>query len=131
MAKISVQFPIETRFLKEAASAFYDLQNQCVGIKQRRMDVPEEFERHFAAAAYAVATLQSIGLEELRGLEGKGIVHRSTITGGSLSAATVSLEGYLNHGENSFDSDVYEQLSRSCRSAFNILDCKKRSILVL
>ena len=112
---------LDTHHLEEAAQAFVKLQRRADRLGGN-LDFPDDLRKHLSSANFAVATLYSLGKDRLRELESSGNIHRSTVDGGSLSTAMFFLSKYMNSIENNFSRDVYEQLSRTCRSARDLYD---------
>ncbi len=76
---------------------------------------------HFLTAGYANALLYSLGRDRLLQFERQGVIHNSTLSGGSLMASMSAVNAYLLRGQRLFERDKYEQLSRSCHSARDFL----------
>lgn len=105
----------KTRFI-EAVQAFGHLE-RLAGQGNSTVPFPRKSQKHFATAALAVAKLYSVGKEELLRLETEGVVHHSTISGGSLPVAFQVVSSYLTGERKNFGRDEYEQVLRSCQSA--------------
>ncbi len=82
---------------------------------------PHCADRYFGTAAYACAVLYSLEREQLLSLEKEGMVHSSTLSGGSLPKAMRVVNDYLTGNKSAFDWDEYEQLIRTCDSASHFL----------
>lgn len=104
------------RGLNIATKKFGELEDQAYKADTTSAKVPPEFDKYFGIAATAAARFYSEGEEQLRELEEKGIIHRSTIAGGSLSVTLECAETYFNTHVREFSRDSYEQLRRTCKS---------------
>ncbi len=106
---------------EKAQNRFYDLERVASDLGTAFI-TDEEGERLFSTASLAAAVLHRLGRKRLIELEKMNIVHGSTITGGSLSSAMISIEQYFLYEKRMFDRDEYEQLGRTCQSAKKIYE---------
>lgn len=114
---------------ERARKFFSELERQAVlSLNVEEVEVPifvyrdEENLKSFTTATYAASVLYSLGKEQLLAHEQEGVIHSSTVSGGSLSATMDLINEYFNHGDAHLTKDRCEQVLRTLQSARTVLE---------
>ncbi len=106
---------------KQASESFFDLEKvaeQSGGTTK----LTKRNEKHMISLNFAIGVLNSLGRTKLEVYVTRGVIHNSTLDGGSLSIARSVSESYLLEGTRIFSADNYEQLGRICDSVHRVYE---------